>query len=88
MRELRDAEDRQRWPIVGRSPAVAGRRPRTRPRAQLADWRGLLTRNVESGREVLKALLEGRSGSRPWSTNAGARTGSPGQSRWRNCCQE
>ena len=28
-----------------------------RLRAKLADWRGLLTRNVESGREVLKALL-------------------------------
>jgi hypothetical protein len=28
-----------------------------RIRAKLADWRGLLTRNVESGREVLKALL-------------------------------
>ena len=28
-----------------------------RIRAKLADWRGLLTRNVKSGREVLKALL-------------------------------
>jgi hypothetical protein len=28
-----------------------------RVRAKLADWRGLLTRNVESGREVLRALL-------------------------------
>jgi hypothetical protein len=28
-----------------------------RIRAKLADWRGLLTRNVESGREVLKSLL-------------------------------
>ena len=28
-----------------------------RLRAKLADWRGPLTRNVESGREVLKALL-------------------------------
>jgi len=28
-----------------------------RLRAKLADWRGLLTRNAESGREVLKALL-------------------------------
>ena len=28
-----------------------------RIRAKLADWRGLLTRNAESGREVLKALL-------------------------------
>ncbi len=28
-----------------------------RLRAKLADWRGLLTRNVESGREVLKTLL-------------------------------
>jgi hypothetical protein len=39
--------------------------PVTRPdleqrlRAKLADWRGLLTRNVESGRDVLKALLVG-----------------------------
>jgi hypothetical protein len=30
-----------------------------RLRAKLADWRGLLTRNVESGREVLKAMLVG-----------------------------
>jgi DNA invertase Pin-like site-specific DNA recombinase len=30
-----------------------------RLRAKLADWRGLLTRNVESGREVLRALLAG-----------------------------
>jgi hypothetical protein len=30
-----------------------------RLREKLADWRGLLTRNVESGREVLKTLLVG-----------------------------
>jgi hypothetical protein len=30
-----------------------------RLRAKLADWRGLLTRNVESGREVLRTLLVG-----------------------------
>jgi hypothetical protein len=30
-----------------------------RLRAKLADWRGLLTRNVESGRDVLRALLVG-----------------------------
>lgn len=30
-----------------------------RLRAKLADWRGLLRRNVESGREVLRALLVG-----------------------------
>jgi len=30
-----------------------------RLREKLADWRGLLTRNVESGREVLRALLMG-----------------------------
>ena len=30
-----------------------------RLRAKLADWRGLLTRNVDSGREVLRALLVG-----------------------------
>jgi hypothetical protein len=30
-----------------------------RLRDKLLDWRGLLTRNVESGREVLKALLVG-----------------------------
>jgi DNA invertase Pin-like site-specific DNA recombinase len=28
-------------------------------RSKLADWRGLLTRNVESGRDVLRALLVG-----------------------------
>jgi hypothetical protein len=42
-------------------PAIAspglGRGLEARLRAQLADWRGLLTRNVESGREVLKTLL-------------------------------
>ena len=30
-----------------------------RLRTKLADWRGLLTRNVETGREVLRALLVG-----------------------------
>ena len=30
-----------------------------RLRAKLADWRGLLRRNVESGRDVLRALLVG-----------------------------
>jgi hypothetical protein len=30
-----------------------------RLRAKLADWRGLLTRNVDSGRDVLRALLVG-----------------------------
>ena len=30
-----------------------------RLRDKLSDWRGLLTRNVESGREVLKTLLVG-----------------------------
>ena len=30
-----------------------------RLRAKLADWRGLLTRNIDSGREVLRALLVG-----------------------------
>jgi hypothetical protein len=49
--------------------ALAAGRPLAQPsapgglegrlRAKLADWRGLLTRNIESGREVLKALLEG-----------------------------
>jgi hypothetical protein len=39
-------------------PAVAGDLEQ-RLREKLADWRGLLTRNVESGRAVLKALLEG-----------------------------
>ena len=36
-----------------RAPLDLDRRIRTK----LADWRGLLTRNVDSGREVLKALL-------------------------------
>ena len=30
-----------------------------RVREKLADWRGLLTRNVDSGRDVLRALLVG-----------------------------
>jgi site-specific DNA recombinase len=30
-----------------------------RLRAKLADWRGLLTRNIDSGRDVLRALLVG-----------------------------
>ena len=42
-------------------PAFDVRRQRAGTRAsnreKLADWRGLLTRNVESGREVLRALL-------------------------------
>ena len=43
------------------SPVPAGARValERRLRTKLADWRGLLTKNVESGREVLKALLEG-----------------------------
>ncbi len=38
---------------------VAGASLDQRLRAKLADWRGLLTRNVESGRDVLRALLAG-----------------------------
>ena len=38
--------------------APRGRQPLyTRVRETLADWRGLLTRDVESGREVLRELL-------------------------------
>ena len=40
------------------APIVAGDLER-RLRNKLADWRGLLTRNVETGREVLRALLVG-----------------------------
>ena len=39
-------------------PAVGGDLE-GRLRAKLADWRGLLTRNVETGRDVLRALLVG-----------------------------
>ena len=39
--------------------AAAGQALEQRLRAKLADWRGLLTRNVASGREVLRALLIG-----------------------------
>ena len=39
--------------------ATAGPGLEQRLRAKLADWRGLLTRNVESGRDVLRALLVG-----------------------------
>ncbi len=38
---------------------TAGPALEQRLRAKLADWRGLLTRNVESGRDVLRALLVG-----------------------------
>jgi hypothetical protein len=40
------------------APVVSGDLER-RLRAKLADWRGLLRRNIESGRDVLKALLVG-----------------------------
>ena len=35
-----------------------------RLRIKLADWRGLLTRNLSSGREMLRLLSGDRSGSR------------------------
>ena len=38
---------------------TAGAGLEQRLRAKLADWRGLLTQNVESGREVLRSLLVG-----------------------------
>ena len=48
---------------------IAATRPKCAPvshqsleerlRAKLADWRGLLTRSVDSGRDVLRALLVG-----------------------------
>ncbi len=38
---------------------VAGASLEQRLRVKLADWRGLLTRNVESGRDVLRTLLAG-----------------------------
>jgi site-specific DNA recombinase len=38
---------------------VAGARLEQRLRAKLVDWRGLLTRNAETGREVLRTLLVG-----------------------------
>jgi hypothetical protein len=41
------------------APPVVVRDLEQRLRAKLADWRGLLARNVDSGRDVLKALLVG-----------------------------
>ena len=38
---------------------MAGPALEQRLRAKLLDWRGLVTRNVESGRDVLRALLVG-----------------------------
>ena len=59
--EARRADADERWSArAGRSCHSATRRgSEERLRAKLADWRGLLTRNVESGREVLAALLVG-----------------------------
>ncbi len=56
----RDADERGARPRRGdRRHASAARGLEARLRAKLADWRGLLTRNVESGRDVLRTLLVG-----------------------------
>jgi hypothetical protein len=62
---LRAAQTR-RWELEAQlaaqqtsaTPVVAGDLE-GRLRRKLADWRGLLTRNVETGREVLRVLLVG-----------------------------
>ena len=47
------------WPAARTVAPTAGPALEERLRAKLADWRGLLTRNVESGRDVLRTLLVG-----------------------------
>lgn len=51
--------------MEGAAPKIDLNGLEKRLRAKLADWRSLLRRNVAEGRDVLRALLVGRSGSRP-----------------------
>src|SRR5689334_5063810 len=56
----RRREESERLLIAARTVApVPAAGLEERLRAKLADWRGLFTRNVESGRDVLRVLLAG-----------------------------